>query len=45
MPATAYLCVGAAESLLRITTRFELEEIGQAFVYAKRSDEQKDTDV
>ena len=37
MPATAYLCVGAAESLLRITDRFELEQIGEAFVYAKRS--------
>jgi chemotaxis protein methyltransferase CheR len=45
MPATAYLCVGAAESLLRITDRFALEEIGQAFVYAKRSHEQKDTDA
>jgi chemotaxis protein methyltransferase CheR len=45
MPATAYLCVGAAESLLRITQRFELEEIGQAFVYTKRSHERKDTDA
>jgi chemotaxis protein methyltransferase CheR len=36
MPAPAYLCVGAAESLLRITDRFELEEINGAFVYAKR---------
>jgi chemotaxis protein methyltransferase CheR len=36
MPETAYLCVGAAESLLRITDRFELEEIARAFVYVKR---------
>ena len=36
MPETAYLCVGAAESLLRITDRFDLEEIARAFVYVKR---------
>ncbi len=36
MPSPGYLCVGASESLLRITTRFELEEIGDAFVYVKR---------
>jgi chemotaxis protein methyltransferase CheR len=35
MPAPAYLCVGASESLLRITTRFELREIGGAFVYVR----------
>lgn len=35
MPARAYLCVGAAESLLRISDRFELEQIGEAFVYVK----------
>jgi chemotaxis protein methyltransferase CheR len=32
-----YLCVGAAESLLRVTTRFDLQEIGGAFVYVKHS--------
>lgn len=37
MPPRAYLCVGAAESLLRLTDRFDLEQIGDAFVYAKRS--------
>lgn len=37
MPTPAYLCLGAAESLLRITTRFELEQIGEAFVYVKDS--------
>jgi chemotaxis protein methyltransferase CheR len=31
-----YLCVGAAESLLRITDRFELQEIADAFIYIKR---------
>ena len=36
MPSPAYLCVGASESLLKVTTRFELEEIGGAFVYVKR---------
>ena len=36
MPTPGYLCVGAAESLLRATTRFELEELGDAFVYVKR---------
>ena len=36
MPTPGYLCVGASESLLRVTRRFELEEIGGAFVYVKR---------
>lgn len=35
MPAPAFLCVGASESLLRLATRFELREIGGAFVYVK----------
>lgn len=35
MPAPGYLCVAASESLLRITDRFELEEIGGAFMYVK----------
>jgi chemotaxis protein methyltransferase CheR len=38
MPAPAYLCLGASESLLRLRTRFQLEEIGGAFVYVKRPD-------
>jgi chemotaxis protein methyltransferase CheR len=37
MPSPAYLCVGAAESLLRITDAFELEQVGEAFVYVKKS--------
>ena len=37
MPVPAYLCVGAAESLLRITDAFELEQVGDAFVYVKKS--------
>ena len=36
MPAPGYLCVGASESLLNITTAFSLEELDGAFVYAKR---------
>jgi chemotaxis protein methyltransferase CheR len=35
MPPRGYLCIGASESLLRITTRFELEEIGGAFMYVR----------
>jgi chemotaxis protein methyltransferase CheR len=31
-----YLFVGAAESLIRVTTDFNLTEIGDAFVYVKR---------
>jgi chemotaxis protein methyltransferase CheR len=36
MPTPGYLFVGASESLLRITRRFSLEEVGGAFVYVKR---------
>jgi len=36
MPSPGYLCVGASESLLRVTTRFGLEEINGAFIYVKR---------
>lgn len=32
----AFLFVGASESLLKVTDDFELEEIGNAFVYVKR---------
>lgn len=39
MPVPGYLCVGASESLLKLTTAFELEEIGGAFVYVKRRGE------
>ncbi len=37
MPSPGYLCIGATESLLRVTDRFDLTEIGGAFVYEKRS--------
>jgi chemotaxis protein methyltransferase CheR len=37
MPTPAYLCVGSAESLLRHTDDFNLEQIGGAFMYVKRS--------
>ena len=36
MPTPGYLCLGASESLMRMQSRFELEEIGGAFVYVKR---------
>ena len=36
MPSPGYLCVSASESLLRRTTVFELEEIGEAFMYVKK---------
>jgi chemotaxis protein methyltransferase CheR len=36
MPVPGYLCVGASESLLRVSTRFDLEEMDGAFVYVKR---------
>jgi chemotaxis protein methyltransferase CheR len=35
MSSPGFLCVGAAESLLRITPRFELQEIGGAYVYVR----------
>ena len=35
MPQPGYLFLGAAESLLKFTTQFHLEEIGGAFVYVK----------
>ncbi len=37
MPPRGYLCIGASESLLRITTSFELQEIGGAFMYVRRA--------
>lgn len=38
MPAPAYLCVGAAESLLKMDSPFVLEEVDGAFVYVKRTE-------
>lgn len=35
MPEPGYLFVAAAESLLRLTTRLQFQEIGGAFVYVK----------
>jgi chemotaxis protein methyltransferase CheR len=37
MRSPGYLCVGASESLLRIPSAFELEEIGGAFMYVLRT--------
>ena len=42
MPDPGYLCIGAAESLLRITDRFDLERVSEAFVYLKRPRHQTD---
>ncbi|HIK10499.1 MAG TPA: protein-glutamate O-methyltransferase CheR [Oscillatoriaceae cyanobacterium M33_DOE_052] len=36
MPEPAYLFVAASESLLRLTTDFDLQQIGGAFVYVKK---------
>lgn len=36
METPGFLFVGAAESLLKVTDRFELEEVGNAFVYMKQ---------
>ena len=36
MPTPAYLLIGASESLLKITDRFMLEDVGRAFMYVKR---------
>ena len=35
MSSPGFLCVGAAESLLRITTRFDLHEVAGAYVYVR----------
>jgi chemotaxis protein methyltransferase CheR len=35
MPLPAYLCVGAAESLLRMTSQFELQHLSGAYLYVK----------
>jgi chemotaxis protein methyltransferase CheR len=36
MPPQGSLCVGASESLLKLTQDFDLQEIGDAFVYVRR---------
>jgi chemotaxis protein methyltransferase CheR len=43
MPWPGYLFVGVSESLFRTKTAFELEEVGGAFVYAKRQSEHGDS--
>ena len=35
MSSPGFLCVGAAESLLRITSRFDLQDLAGAYVYVK----------
>ena len=36
MPSPGYLAIGVAESLLKITNDFDLQDVGGAFVYVKR---------
>lgn len=36
MPAKGALCIGASESLLKLTDKFELQEIPGAFIYARK---------
>lgn len=36
MPAGGHLCVGASESLLKLTNDFDLQEIGGAFIYVRK---------
>ena len=36
LPPGGPLFIGSSESLLKLTDRFELEEVGGAFVYRKR---------
>lgn len=36
MPSPGYLFVGTSESLTGLNVKFALQEIGRAFVYAKR---------
>jgi chemotaxis protein methyltransferase CheR len=36
MPRPAFLFVGVSESLLRLSTEFELDQVGGAFVYTRR---------
>lgn len=35
LPSPGFLCLGAAESLLRVTPRFDLQDIAGAYVYVK----------
>ena len=39
LPQNGHLFVGASESLLKLTTQFELEEIDGAFVYRRHDAE------
>lgn len=42
MPEKGHLFVGVSESLLRLTKRFDLEEVGKAFVYVKNATASKE---
>jgi chemotaxis protein methyltransferase CheR len=45
MPPRAFLCLGASESLLKLRTSFELDEIGGAFIYVKNGERVGKTDA
>jgi chemotaxis protein methyltransferase CheR len=36
MPAGGHLFIGSSESLLKLTQDFELQELGEAFVYLRQ---------
>ena len=36
MPSQGHLCVGASETLLKVTNDFDLKEIGNAFIYVRK---------
>ena len=37
IPADGHLFIGSSESLLKLSEDFELQELGQAFVYRRRA--------
>lgn len=45
MPPNGHLCVGASESLLKITDDFEIKEIGGAFIYVRKPELSKEVDT
>jgi chemotaxis protein methyltransferase CheR len=45
MPERSYLCIGASESLLRLRTSFDLQDIGGAFIYVRDRSGTQGTDV
>jgi len=35
MPSNGYLCLGSAESIIKLNTRFKIREINKSFIYVK----------